>query len=73
MDIGGWKTSSVFKRYAIVDQTDIRSAMSRLEVSQQRDNAEAAAQEKIGHSLGTVAPQTVQSTRPAVAGTAPVN
>lgn len=75
MRVGGWKTPSVFKRYAIVDQTDIRSAMRRLEVSQQRDNAEAAAQEKIavGHSLGIAAPETVQDSRTAAVGIAPVN
>jgi hypothetical protein len=64
MDIGGWKTASVFKRYAIVDQTDKRNAMTILEVSQLRDNAEAAAQAKtaVGHSLGTVVPKIVQGT-----------
>ncbi len=42
MKIGGWKTRSVFERYAIVSQSDIRDAMTRLEAGQQRDNAEAA-------------------------------
>ena len=31
MKIGGWKTRSVFERYAIVSQTDISEAVSRLE------------------------------------------
>ena len=31
MKIGGWRTRSVFERYAIVDQTDIRAAMRKLE------------------------------------------
>jgi len=31
MRIAGWKTSSVFKRYAIVDQRDIRAALQQLE------------------------------------------
>jgi integrase len=31
MRIAGWKTSSVFKRYAIVDQRDIRVALQQLE------------------------------------------
>ncbi len=31
MKIGGWKTRSVFERYAIVSQTDIAEAVSRLE------------------------------------------
>ena len=38
--IGGWKTRSVFERYAIVDQRDIAQAMERLQTS------------KIGHNLG---------------------
>ena len=41
MKIGGWKTRSVFERYAIVSQSDIRDAMTKLEAGQQRDNAEA--------------------------------
>jgi hypothetical protein len=31
--IGGWKTAAMFKRYAIVSDGDIRSAISRLEES----------------------------------------
>lgn len=34
MKIGGWKTRSVFERYAIVSQTDISEAMRKLEVQQ---------------------------------------
>ena len=41
MKIGGWKTRSVFERYAIVSQSDIRDAMAKLEAGQQQDNAEA--------------------------------
>jgi hypothetical protein len=44
MKIGGWKTRSVFERYAIVSQGDIREAMTSLEAKQQRDNEEAAQQ-----------------------------
>jgi len=40
MKIGGWRTRSVFERYAIVSQTDISEAMRKLEVQQN------------GHSLG---------------------
>jgi integrase len=40
MKIGGWRTRSVFERYAIVSQTDIAEAMRKLEVQQN------------GHSLG---------------------
>jgi hypothetical protein len=31
MRIAGWKTSNVFKRYAIVDRADIRAALQQLE------------------------------------------
>lgn len=57
MKIGGWKTRSVFERYAIVSLSDIRDAMTKLEAGQQRDNAEAAQEQKaselqFGQSLG---------------------
>ncbi|MGP8175943.1 MAG: tyrosine-type recombinase/integrase [Terracidiphilus sp.] len=35
MRIAGWKTSNVFKRYAIVDKTDIRAALQQLERARQ--------------------------------------
>jgi integrase len=84
MEIGGWKTRSVFERYAIISQSDIKRAMAQLEAGQQRDNAEAAAQEKsaalaeksFGHDLGIAAPETVQDSRISAGGagrTAPVN
>jgi integrase len=34
MRIGGWKTDSVFRRYNIVDEADLRDAMQKLENSQ---------------------------------------
>ena len=40
MKIGGWRTRSVFERYAIVSQTDIAEAMRKLEAQQN------------GHSFG---------------------
>jgi Phage integrase family len=45
MEIGGWKTTSVFHRYAIVDNQDIANAMEMLERSQdeQRQRLEALA------------------------------
>jgi integrase len=66
MKIGGWKTRSVFERYAIVSQSDIRDAMTKLEEGQQRDNAEAAqeqnaAQEQFGQSLGRIEPMSTDS------------
>jgi len=33
MKIGGWRTRSVFERYAIVSQTDIAEALQKLENS----------------------------------------
>jgi hypothetical protein len=59
MKIGGWKTRSVFERYAIVSQTDIRDAMVKLEAGQQREKAKAAreqqaAQKQFGQSLGRI-------------------
>lgn len=32
MKIGGWRTRSVFERYAIVSQADIAEAIGRLEI-----------------------------------------
>jgi integrase len=40
MKIGGWRTRSVFERYAIVSQSDISEAMRKLEFQQN------------GHSFG---------------------
>ncbi len=59
MKIGGWKTRSVFERYAIVSQSDICDAMMKLEAVQQRDNAQAAEEqqsgkEQIGQTLGRI-------------------
>lgn len=33
MKIGGWRTRSVFERYAIVSQTDISEALKKLDAS----------------------------------------
>jgi integrase len=57
MKIGGWKTRTVFTRYAIVKQSDIAAAMQTLEVEQQKENAKAkekTAREHFGQSLGRV-------------------
>ncbi len=34
MKIGGWRTRSVFERYAIVNRTDIADAMRQLQQSE---------------------------------------
>jgi integrase len=78
MKIGGWKTRSVFERYAIVSQSDIRDAMTKLEAGQQRDNAEAAqdkktAEEQFGQSLGRVGPKKADCDATFLPGTLPVN
>ena len=75
MKIGGWKTRSVFERYAIVSQTDIRDAMTSLQAKQQSDNAEAAALQKsaaseekeFGQSSGQICPKMVQQNTAALA------
>jgi hypothetical protein len=56
----------VFERYAIVSQSDIRDAMTKLEAGQQRDYAEAAqeqksAQEQFGQTLGRIEPKGADS------------
>ena len=48
MEIAGWKTNSIFRRYAIVDGRDKRSAMAALE------SAEAARNESTKHNSSTV-------------------
>jgi len=45
MKIGGWRTRSVFERYAIVSRTDIADAMLRLQQS------EKAQEQKISHTI----------------------
>jgi hypothetical protein len=55
MKIGGWKTRSVFERYAIVSRTDIVDAMRML---QQAEKAIEQAAVTIGHENGHAAKQT---------------
>jgi len=50
MKIGGWKTTNVFHRYAIVDRRDMAAAMRQFE-QHQRQLAQARAAEN-GHTLG---------------------
>jgi len=65
MKIGGWKTSAMFRRYDIVDESDLDDATRRMEerqkqleqsqheAQQQAQDAEAK-QNESGHSLGIV-------------------
>jgi hypothetical protein len=78
MKIGGWKTRSVFERYAIISQSDIRDAMTKLEAGQQRDNAEAAqeqnaAQKQFGQGLGRIEPMSADSYNNSLPITSQVN
>jgi hypothetical protein len=43
MKIGGWRTRSVFERYAIVSRNDIQDAMRKLQTSE--------AEIEIGHEI----------------------
>ena len=45
MKIGGWRTRSVFERYAIVSQTDVQDALEKLEDSRQSSRQKRAAKE----------------------------
>ena len=56
MRIGGWKTTSVFHRYAIVNRQEMGDAMRKFEQHQRQLAAEN------GHSLDIVAPSAVQTT-----------
>jgi integrase len=39
MRIAGWKTSGVFRRYAIVDRTDVRNALQKAEKARREQSA----------------------------------
>ncbi|MGB9073003.1 MAG: hypothetical protein WCC22_10065, partial [Terriglobales bacterium] len=47
MRIGGWKTRSVFERYNIVDQRDVREALLKLEQARETEFGH-----KVGHNRG---------------------
>jgi len=55
MKIGGWRTRSVFERYAIVSRTDIADAMRKLQQSEQ------ATQTQQGHEMVTMAVPVTQT------------
>jgi predicted alpha/beta hydrolase family esterase len=63
MKIGGWKTRSVFERYAIVSRTDIAEAMRML---QQTEKALEAGMVTIGHENGHAAQRTRVPVLPAL-------
>lgn len=54
MKIGGWRTRSVFERYSIIVQSDIRDAMGKLETQRARKLEQAKAQEGQGGSRSKV-------------------
>jgi len=54
MRIGGWKTRSVFERYNIITQTDIKDAIVRLQESEKALKQQAVSD--FGHVFGHVDP-----------------
>ena len=64
MKIGGWKTRSVFERYAIVNRTDIVDAMHRVQHTEKA--LEVASAIAISHENGHAAQQTEAQARPAL-------
>jgi hypothetical protein len=53
MKIGGWRTRSVFERYAIVSRTDIADAMRKLQQSEKlQEKKENRQDQRIGHIIG---------------------
>jgi integrase len=54
MKIGGWRTRSVFERYAIVSQTDVQDALEKLEDSRQSSRQKRAAK---GSENSQIVPQ----------------
>jgi hypothetical protein len=50
MKIGGWRTRSVFERYAILSRTDIADAMRKLQQSEKlQEKKENRQDQPIGH------------------------
>ena len=71
MKIGGWRTRSVFERYAIVSRNDIADAMLKLQQSEKET--------RISHEISHVSvtkPADAESNQrpiPAISPNAPVN
>jgi integrase len=61
MEIGGWKTRSIFERYAIFAQSDIKDALGKLEQQRQKVETEEAKEPDFDHSLAIVAQKRVRS------------
>lgn len=60
MDIGGWKTRSIFKRYAISDSKDIAAAVSM------RERAKAENGHDFGHDPASGGQETTKATNPRI-------
>ncbi len=58
--IGGWKTRSVFERYAIIAQSDIQDAMAKLEAIEQKSTPVT----QNGYSIGYSGQKTGQVANP---------
>jgi hypothetical protein len=56
MDIGGWKTRSMFDRYAIKDTRDIRAAIEK------RQSSRVEISHDLGHDLPSDALGTAKKT-----------
>ena len=58
MKIGGWRTRSVFGRYAIVSRTDMADAILKLQESERRAEQELLEnreqKKNVVHNLGTI-------------------
>jgi integrase len=54
MRIGGWKTRSVFERYSIITQADIKDAITKLQASEkaQKEQQEEQREDNFGHVFG---------------------
>jgi integrase len=59
MKIGGWRTRSVFERYAIVDQNDIAAAVKKLEASEQKAGNSYISATVDEEPVAVATPQTV--------------
>jgi integrase len=58
MSMGGWKTRSVFERYNVITQADIRDAITKLQAfeKEQKEKQEEQRESNFGHVFGHVDP-----------------